>query len=225
MKLSALGGLISASFLSVLLLVAFGAAFHYWQQLQLPRIGPRKKQRIRKLMRTWTLIAIGIAVIGLSGTAVYLFAPAAILIQPLEKPYLALNTTEMDALTEGATPVLRFNIENGRLNSTVKFRRISFRVTPFAPETFLTYLPEGYTQKFVIPPHQKVTARWAFNGVILTKEQIEDLNANPPNAELYFFAEAEYSDETGTHPLRACWRYDKDFPNHVAFCADDMKFR
>jgi hypothetical protein len=176
-------------------------------------------------MRVWICVTVAAAVIGLSGAAVYYLAPSVIMIQPLETPYVALNATEMDALTEGANPVFRFVIENGRLNSTVTFRRISFRITPFTPEKFLTYLPDGYTQKFVIEPHQKKMARWVFNGVTFTKEQIAELNAKSPNVELYFFAEAEYSDETGTHPLSACWRYDRDFPNHVAFCADDMRFR
>lgn len=182
-----------------------------------------KGKRYRKTALYWGIPSLIFAVIG-SVSGWYFFtspAPATI----LEQPYVAITNTELDVLSAGEPPVFRFKIENGRLSSTVHFRRISCRITPFVPEKFLTYRPEGFAQTFVIPPHQAVLARWSFDGLVLTQDQINDLTAKKTNAELYLFAVGEYVDETGTHPLRACWRYDRDFPNHVAFCAEDMKFR
>ena len=224
MKLSALGGLISVICLSILLIVAFAFAFHYWQQLQLPRVGPRKKDRMRKLMRIWIIIGIGIAVIGVSGTGVYLFAPAAILIQPSEKPSVFIKESQLvEPLADGKYPTVMFIVQNGVSESKGSFSNVSIKFTPFVPEKYLTYQNGPPAQRFRLAPHQGITVRWELKDLVLTQDQIDDLNAKPTLAELYIFARGEYSDETGTHPLNFCRRYDPTFPNHLVFCEDDLK--
>ena len=140
-----------------------------------------------------------------------------------EQPYVTVNNVEMDSLKAGSSPTVRFGLDNGRQTSIVNLRRISWRLTPFVPEKYLTYLPGAKTERFELTPHQKMIERWTFLGLVLTQGQIDDLNAKPPNAELYFFADGDYSNESGTHSMPTCFRYDPDFPNHIALCADGIK--
>jgi hypothetical protein len=234
MKLSAIGGLISVAFLSVLLLVAFGAAFHYWQQLQLPRMSLQKRQRIRKLMRRWILAAIVIAVIGLGGTAVYLFAPTAILIQPPDRPYVYYTSVRLaQPLEAGKNIVIQDIIENtSAVEAVVTIGDGVFWFTKevedasrgkVTQDQFFDLNPRTTTS--TLGPKRTVTGHLDVP-IHLSTAEIEDLKEN--RAKLYFMTKGEYRAETDkktTYQLELCRVYNPKVPGSFAYCPDDLPFK
>jgi hypothetical protein len=184
------------------------------------------REKKRRLAMVFGIISFICAVVTVIAGAIYYFHPVQSVVQvvgPPGKPYVFIKDSRVDTLTVGANPVITFALENGPVESTITFTDVSFKLTPFVPEKYLKYLKGNEPQTFKLLPHQVVTVRWTFFTLALTQEQINELNEKNPSAELYFFARGEYTDETGTHPLPWCRQYDRDFPNHLAFCADDMK--
>ncbi|MEY2561166.1 MAG: hypothetical protein QOG51_1581 [Verrucomicrobiota bacterium] len=182
----------------------------------------------RKSRLIWAVIssAFGLVVI-VSGGIYYLSPAPPVIIQnvaPAEKPYLFIKESWMEELVAGKSPVVMLEIQNGPTETTLVFSKITFEFTRFIPEKFLKYNERGDGKTTHAGPHQTFTARWhSDKTAVLSQEDIDELNATEPTAELYVYGHAEYTDETGTHPLNACWKYSKDFPGHLVFCREDVK--
>jgi hypothetical protein len=232
MKISAIGGLVSVVCLGVLFVLASTFSIHYWREIRQPKIGQRRKRQFRKLMWRWISAAIASAVVGIAGATCYYFAPeiAQTIVQvvPLPKPSVHIKEVELKPLEpgKGKGPVILISLENGPTKTTLVFEHISNQLTHWVPEKYLKYNYFTPVQQFALEPNAPIVARWSFDNLELTKEEIDQLNATPPTAELFFFAKGKFVDESGNeYPLRACWRYDKDFPNHLAVCRDNISFR
>ncbi len=203
------------SFLFTLLFsVALTLAIVFWQE---------KKRRLAKIFGILSFVCAIVAVVA---GAVYYLRPARPLIQtvgPPEKPYVFIKDSELEPLIAGKNPVVKFALQNGPIESVVTFTNVSFALTRFVPEKYLKYLNAEDPGKTKLAPRQVITQRWTFFALVLTQDDIDELNAEKPTAELYFFARGEYTDETGKHPFDFCRKYDKAFPNHLVFCGDDLK--
>ena len=228
MRITATGGAVSVICLAVVFPLALIFAHHFWSEAKKHGVGQRKKRRMRKLMWRWMWVSIVAAIIGSSGAVVYYFGvqivQTIIQVQPPPKPYADIKETTLQPLEAGKGPVVLITIENGPVKGTVVFEHVSYQLSHLVPEKYLKYNYFTPPQTFLLEPHGGIVGRWAFEYVKLTQEDIDELNAKPASAELYFFAKAKFVDESGNKtPIRACWRYDKDFSNHLAICADDVK--
>jgi hypothetical protein len=225
MRLSGICGLISAIFLAIALPVSIVFAHHYWKEKNSRGLGQRRKSRLRKLMWRWIYIAITSGCIGLMGAAGYYLGPIAILAQPSEKQYLSIAGSDLEPLTVGKSPSFTLTLENGPGDTTVNFSDVSIRFTPFVPEKYLIYTPKA-PEQLRFTPHKKAVMKWIFNELVVTQDQIDDLNAKTPLAELYFFAKGEWTDESGIkHAFPFCYKYTTAFSNRVAYCSDDIKIK
>ena len=148
-----------------------------------------------------------------------------VFVQPavqLEKQSLFVNSATMEPLVPGKPPVAKIAIKNGRGETKLVFTRVSFFLSHLVPERYLKY-QESPTQTFVFGDHQAQMAEWTGNQAVLTEDDINDLNAEPPMAELYVFAKGEYSTDTGNRRLDVCRKYYKSSAPELAYCADDIK--
>jgi hypothetical protein len=187
-----------------------------------------RQEKKWKLARIFGIISVICGAITIVAGAIYYLSPAQPVIQmigPPEKPYMFVTESRMDELIADKSPVVIMEIQNGPNESTLIFTDVSCTFTRFVPEKYLTYTKGRDSQKMKFAPHQVLTAKWDRKVDVLTQDQINELNAKQPTAELYFFARGEYTDDTGKHPLNLCWKYDKDFPTHLAICVDDITIR
>jgi hypothetical protein len=146
-------------------------------------------------------------------------------IQPtaqLEKQSLFIRSAKMEPLVPGKPPVAKIAIQNGRGETTLVVSNASFVLTHLVPEKYLKYQTSP-TMKFVFGDHTANMAEFTGNQIILSQDDINDLNAEPPMAELYVFAKGEYSTDAGKRRLDVCRKYYKPSAPELSFCADDIK--
>lgn len=213
-SVSSVCGFLSLLFLSIGFAVALPLSHRHWDSN-------------RRLAMIWTIVATACAIIGVGTGAVFYFYPPPAIIQttigPPEKQYTVISTETIDDLVVGQMPMVTFNIENGPGEATLNISDITFRFTNFVPETTLTY-KKGANRTAKMGPHQKITLQcFSTDAKVLTKEDIAELNAEPPTAQLFMFTRGSYSNETGAHPFDICRRYDKKFPTHIVFCEESIK--
>jgi len=230
MRISAIGGVVNVICLTVVFPLSLIFAHHFWREAKQRGIGQRKKHHVRKLMWRWICVSAVAAIIGSGGTIAYYFGAqivqTIIQVQPPPKASVRVTNTDLKPLEpgKGKGPVLLISLENGPTKTTLVFEHVSHQLTHWVPETYLKYNYFTPPQQFVLEPNAPIVARWSFEYLELTQDEIDELNAKPPTAELFFFAKGKFVDESGNeYPLPACWRYDKDFANHLAVCADDVK--
>ena len=183
----------------------------------------KEKPRLSKIM--WILSAAFALASSVAGYVYYLSPGPTPLIQtigPPEKPYVTVEHSELEPPTAGKQLVTKFDVKNGPVASTVTFTNVTYRVTPFVPETHMTYFEEKDAQTVKLTPHQIVSFRWE-SKIVLTQDQIDDLDADEPRAELYVFARGEYSTIAGKEPLEFCRKYDRKFEKRLVFCRPNIK--
>jgi hypothetical protein len=202
---------------ALLFTVAFGLAIFCHQE---------KKRRRLVVIVAIACIPLGAGAI-IAGWIYYLSpAPPTVIqkIGPPEKPYMFVNDSRMDELAADKPPTVMLEIQNGPTESVLIFRNTTWKLTPFVPEKYLNYIAsDDDPQTIKFAPHQTLLVKWTPHTPIITPDKIEDLNASPPRLELYIFARGEYSDENGKHPFNVCWKYDREFPTHIAICKPDVK--
>jgi hypothetical protein len=218
--MSSLSGFISSVF-GVLLTISLTLAVVYWQE---------KKMRRAK---TRGAISVCCAVITVIAYGFQYFTPPQqppppviqqTTIGPPEKPYVHISDASIE-LQPDKSPVVNLMVRNGPADATVVFSEITFRFTRFLPDNIFEYDKLGTGRTLKLAPHETVKGRWISGNLRLSQREIDALMAEPPEAALYIFARAEYTDETGKHPLYACWRYDKDFEGHLVYCREDIKLK
>lgn len=214
--MSSLSGFISAVF-GLLLTIALTLTVVYWQE---------KKWRRAKILGAISFVCAAVTVIAYAFQYLSPAPPPPPPVQtigPPEKPYLFIKVAKMEELTAGKAPVVMMEVQNGPNESTFFFKNVTFKLSVFVPETYLHYDKNEPLNKPKAAPRQILLTRWVQESLILSQEQIDELNAASPTKELYAFAQGEYTDETGTHPLNVCWQYDRDFPTHLIFCRDNIR--
>ena len=74
-------------------------------------------------------------------------------------------------------------------------------------------------------PTQKLYEQFPFEKRILTSDEVTALNEE--RARLIFFAQIEYTDQSGgvKYTLPFCHMYHPDMVGNVIFCKDDVTFR
>ena len=150
--------------------------------------------------------------------------PPPIQVPQPEKQYAVIKSERIDEFVAGKSPLVTFTIENGPGEAVLTVSNITFRLTPFIPERYLKYNNDTMPRTTNMGPHQTFTLQFfPPDGRTLTQGEIDDLNADPPVAELYLYARVSYSNGSGTYPLGICRRYNKNFPNHLVFCEDLIK--
>src|ERR1043166_1487860 len=224
-RIGAVGGLISALFLGVAFVIASSFAIHYWHELKQPGLGQRKKNRLRIFKRRWIFIAVISATIGIAGAACYYFGPQIVqtIVQP-EKQYVSIINSAVE-MSANESPALSVVVENGPGDVTITFRDVTPTYTEFVPEEYLLY-KQNVESSLKVTPHNHVTHKWRFTQLTLTQANIHALNDKPPQAELYFFGNLDWIDESGqTHTLPFCYEYTTELINHLAYCPQRIKIK
>lgn len=139
-----------------------------------------------------------------------------------EKQSVFVKSATMEPLVPGKPPVAKIAIKNGRGETTLVFSKVTFFLSHLVPERYLKY-QESPTQTFVFGDQQASMAEWTGNQAVLSQDDINDLNADPPMAELYVFAKGQYSTDAGQRRLDVCRKYYKPSAPELSFCADDLK--
>jgi hypothetical protein len=221
-RVNALAAVIAAV-AGVVFVVAFEVAIIYWQDQRRSR-SQSKKKRLRAIMWRWIRIAGATCIISLLAWAVYYLK------QPSEKQYVLKGQPSID-LTAGEPVIFTIEIENGPGDVTVGFHNVTCKFRGRSNEKILSYDPDRPDPRWSpvrkLMPHQKIPVQWQFNRLALTPEQIADLtNSKMPDGQLFIFAKAEWTEESGaSHTLPFCYQYTQRFPNNLASCADDIKFK
>lgn len=181
----------------------------------------RKKNRQKA--KWWLIPTIVFAAIGITSGYNYF------VIEPSEKQYVLIGKTNIE-LVAGEALILRMDIENGPGEVTVNFHDVTPKLRGRSNEKVLTYEHGEHIEhsgsQIKLTPHEKTREQWQFNNIILTQQQIDDLGSKMPDWQLFIFGKWEWIDESGIrHPFTFCYQYERRFPDHLANCGEDIKFK
>jgi hypothetical protein len=175
-----------------------------------------------------TILAFIIAVF-LTGENLHSVKPAPVKEQPIvqsaaqpEKQSIFIKSATMDPLAPGKSPVAYIAFQNGRGETTFVISDVTLVLTHFVPEKYLKYRP-ARTLTLPFGDHQANMTAWKEDELVLSQDDINDLNADPPTAELYVFGKGEYSTDAGPRRLDFCRKYLKRAAPELSFCPDDIK--
>src|SRR6266496_2904593 len=206
--------IISFILISVLFVVIYPFAFHYWQQ-------GNYGLAIRWGIGVLVCLAIGVFFAG----RFYLRSPSIVIkkLAPKGKAYVYVSDAALEPLTQGKPIILNMTVENtGSVEAEGYLKDITCTFTYVEPRS-LSYASFRPTN-FKLVPLQKTSIRYPFVGMTLDDWQLKLLNEG--NAQLYFFGRGEYRDESGNDfPLTFCRAYTTFHPSHLVFCDESIIFR
>jgi hypothetical protein len=205
--------ILSLIFLSVLFVVIYPFAFHYWQQGNY------------KLLCWWgtgTLVclALGIFFAG----RFYLRSPSIVIkkVPAKGKAYVYVSEAALEPLKQNDPIILTIIVENtGTVEAEGYLKDITCHFAYVEPRS-LTY--SSFPQKnFKLVPSQKTSIRYPFETMKLDDWQLKLLNTG--DAQLYFFGRGEFRDESGNiSDLTFCRAYTTLHAGNLVFCNEDITF-
>ena len=223
MTVSGIGGFVYAVS-GIVLAIALLFSHHYWQQQRAPRIGQSKKRRFRTLMRRWIYVAVIATAVAFIGAAGYYLGPPT-----KAHAYAKIVDSQLIDLAVGKSATLSFVVENaGLIEISGSVGSVTWQFNDTAHPQSLKILPmkpgADSTSTFKLVPGERRTFIMPYETLKVNEDQLKRLNEHV--AELYFFANGEYRDESGNkYPLPYCRRYEHraQTQGYLVYCDDDIK--